>query len=100
MKILIIKAHPNPEGFTHKIADTYKASLSEQDEIKVIDLYNEQFTQDYLRLDLQNKPKEDPSRKMMQELITRADELVFIYPLRRGDVPAVLKNRIDTNLTH
>ena len=99
MKKLIITAHPNPNGFTHKIAQTFKKSSEEKHEIKVIDLYNEQFSQWFLSLNETNRPENDENRQMMQDMITRADELVFIYPLRRWDAPAILKNWFDTNMT-
>lgn len=99
MNKLIIKAHPNPDWFSHQIAEKYKKASEDHHELKVIDLYNAQFKQEFLTLDEKNQPTHDELRKMMQELVLRADELVFVYPVWRGDAPAILKNWFDTNIT-
>jgi putative NADPH-quinone reductase len=55
--------------------------------------------QSYLRLDDHNKPIVDSKISWMQEQITWADELVFVYPIWRYDAPAVLKNWFDVNMS-
>ncbi|QFR39772.1 NAD(P)H-dependent oxidoreductase [Candidatus Gracilibacteria bacterium 28_42_T64] len=40
---------------------------------------------------------EDKNRKIMQDKITWADQLVFIFPIWWGQVPAIMKNFFDTN---
>lgn len=48
-------------------------------------------------LDQTNKAVLDPVALRMQEDILWADEIVFVYPMRRYDCPAILKNRFDVN---
>jgi len=55
--------------------------------------------QSYLRLDDHNKPIVDPKISWMQEQITWADELVFVYPIWWYDAPAILKNWFDVNMS-
>jgi len=100
MKKLIITAHPNPEGFTHKIAKRF-IEVSEKcgHDIFLMDLYNDEWKQDYLMLDENNKPVPDAKRDAIQEKITRAEEIVFIFPLRWFDAPAIMKNWFDMNFT-
>ena len=65
-----------------------------------MNLYDEEYTQDYLRMNEQNRPLDEPKREAMHEAISRADEIVFAFPLRRFDVPAIMKNRFDQNFSH
>lgn len=98
MKKLVIKAHPNPNGFTHRIADSYVAISQEcGHEMRVLDLYDDALRQDFLQLDEKNKPKKQDHVLQMQEHITWADELVFVYPVRWYDAPAIIKNWFDVN---
>lgn len=100
MNKLIITAHPNPHGFTHKIAERFvKVSEEKGHECYVMNLYCDEWKQDYLMLGEDNKPLADPKKAAVQEKIKWADELVFIFPLRRFDAPAVLKNWLDVNMT-
>lgn len=100
MKKLIITAHPNPYGFTHRIAETFvRVSQEGGHEVEVLDLYNSKYTQGFLRLQDNNKPIHDPHMHRMHEKIRWADELVFVYPLRRFDFPAILKNWFDVNFS-
>ena len=101
MKILIVTAHPNPHGFTHKIAETYKKT-SEQNgaKVEILNLYTTDLQQGFLVLNETNRyPEHDKVRDQIQAKITRADQLVFVCPMRWGDCPAILKNFLDVNLT-
>ena len=64
-----------------------------------MNLYDEQRKQDYMMMDENNKPFDDPKRDIIQEKISWADELVFVFPLWWFDAPAILKNRFDMNMT-
>lgn len=99
MRKLIITAHPNPHGFTHKIAQRFeRVSLDTGHGVRVIDLYDSKIRQDFLVLDAKNKPKQDPHITFMQEQITWAEEIIFCYPVWWYDAPAILKNWFDVNL--
>ncbi len=98
MKSLIIKAHPSSHGLTHKIADTYKKGAEENGhQVEIIDLYKEEYRQDYFEFENIREPKADPKRELMQKKITEADELVFVFPMWWWSAPAIMKNFIDTN---
>lgn len=100
MKKLIITAHPNPEGFTHKIAQRFREVSAERGhECYVMNLYDSERKQDYLVLDEHNKMIPDAKREKIQEKIMWADELVFVFPLRWFDAPAIMKNWFDMNIT-
>lgn len=100
MNKLIITAHPNPEGFTHKIAQRFIEVSQKKGHVTfLMNLYDEQWKQDYLILDATNKPIPDNKREAIQEKIQWADEIVFVFPLRWFDAPAILKNRFDMNMT-
>jgi putative NADPH-quinone reductase len=55
---------------------------------------------DFLRFEEQSELKQaNTLQKILQEKITNADELVFIFPIWWLNVPAILKNFFDTILT-
>jgi NAD(P)H dehydrogenase (quinone) len=98
MKKLIIVAHPNPEGFAHHMAQAFlEQSILSGHDVRIIDLYKTKNHQDFLILDTENKATQQSNVDTMQQQITRADEIVFCYPMRRYDCPAILKNRFDLN---
>jgi putative NADPH-quinone reductase len=66
-------------------------------EVRMIDLYDPSLRQDFLLLDDHNKPLVQDHVLQMQELITWADELVFVYPVWWYDAPAIVKNWFDLN---
>jgi len=98
MKKLIIIAQPSSKWFTHKIAETYKnTSELYWDDVELLDLYKKENYQPYLEFEDMKVLWEDPNREKFQEKIKWADELVFIFPIWWGNMPAILKNFIDTN---
>jgi len=103
MKTLIIKAHPSSAGFAHKIADTYKDTLENKGlAVEVIDLYkDEQYQQPFLSFeDSKGEWSGQEVRVSIQERITWADELVFVYPTWWMNMPAIMKNFLDNNFTN
>lgn len=94
---LIIVAHPSSKGFSRKIAQKYKDEFSGNAEI--LDLYDERWQQPFLAFEDMHEYPENETRKKIQEKIQKADELVFIFPLWWGYMPAILKNFIDQNIT-
>lgn len=99
MKKLIITAHPSTKWFTHKIAKSFeKWTIEKWDTVEILDLYDKENTQDYLRFEEASNPEKDEKRDIMQEKIKQADELIFIFPVWWGAFPAIMKNFIDTNL--
>ncbi len=106
MKTLIFTAHPSDEGFTHKIAQQYAGTKNTQNiETEIIDLYSEAYKLDFLSFQEQESSENseeveeknsDSVVQKIQNKISEADELVFVFPLWWGEAPAILKNMIDT----
>ena len=98
-KTLIVSAHPSSLGFTHKIAQEYKKSVEENNgSAFILDLYNEENLQDYLKFEnVKTDFPQDEKTLSMHKKISEADEIVLVAPIWWGQVPAIMKNFIDTN---
>lgn len=96
MNILIIVAHPNKKSFSHIIATDY---AQQHPWCRIVDLYDSSYKQDFLQLTETNRPTDDPLKQTHQDLIKRADEIIFCFPLWWFDCPAILKNRFDINFS-
>lgn len=100
MKSLIITAHPSSKGFTHRIAEAYKAGAESSGvTVEILDLYKENPKQGFLTFENVKDPTIDPLRDSYQNKIREADNIVFIHPLWWGAMPAILKNFIDINIS-
>ncbi len=101
MHTLIITAHPSSQGFTHKIAAAYeKGSRSGGATVEILDLYKTPYKQDFYAFENIREPQTgNEHRKTLQDMIQKADRLVFVHPLWWGGMPAILKNFIDHNIT-
>ncbi len=98
MKKLIISANPSSQGFTHKIVEKYtKLSEKKWDTIEILDLYTTDLKQDFLRYENKKEMGKDAITIKIQEKITWADELVFVFPIWWWDAPAIMKNFIYCN---
>ncbi len=100
MHSLIIKAHPRKNGFTHEIAESYKAKQEKLGHTAtILDLCDPKNQQAYVTFIDTNHIVEDEMTKSMQGLIREADELVWIFPVWWMDCPAIMKNFWDRNFT-
>lgn len=100
MNSLLIIAHPNKESFSHKLAQEYNNTKKKNwHDIRMIDLYDDERQQNYLQLDQTNRYLDDPLREKHQKHITRADEIVYLFPIWWFNCPAILQNRFDVNFT-
>lgn len=101
MRILIVTAHPHAKSFTHKIADAYReGAVSAGHSVKMLDLYRTELQLDFLKPENQAEYRRNqPIRVALQEMVSEAEELVFIHPLWWGGQPAILKNFIDQIFT-
>jgi len=94
MKTLIFTANPSKKSFTHAIAKSFAENTKDTE---VIDLYDEKYTQDFLRYeDIKDIP-DDPKRTLLQNKMKKAENYVFIHPIFWGSPPAIMKNFIDQN---
>lgn len=98
-KTLIVTAHPSSLWFTHKIAENYKKSIEGNGwNAEILDLYKKENTQDFLRFEnVKTDFPQDELTNKMHERISQADEIVLVAPIWWGQVPAIMKNFIDSN---
>jgi len=98
MKYLIVYAHPNPGSFNHAILETiWEALRKKKRECTVRDLYKIGFDPVLSAKDLSAiqdgaVPKDI---KREQNYISKADTLIFIFPIWWSAMPAMLKGYID-----
>jgi NAD(P)H dehydrogenase (quinone) len=95
--ITIIYSHPSVKSYNHSILSEVKKVLdiSEQ-KYKVIDLYKEKFDPIMSEDDLKNFGR-NPSKeiKKYQDIITKSEKLIFIYPTWWNSMPAMMKGFMD-----
>lgn len=100
MNVLIIYAHPNPKSFNHAVLEQVKKGLKESGhKISVIDLYQEHFDPRLIfndnEVQRRRNLKNDPETAHYRDLISKADHLIFIYPVWWYGLPAILKGFFD-----
>lgn len=96
MNILIVTAHPSPNGYTHNIAKTYaEAKRAKGHEIQIVDLYSEEYKVDSLKFT--NIREFTPSKVQLKfhEQITLANEIVVIHPIWWGTPPSIMKSWVE-----
>lgn len=97
MKILMIYAHPNDKSYNASILETVKENLSSKHELRILDLYKEQFDP-VLRFDATHRRRDlanDVAMKHYRDLLVWADQLIFIFPTWWSGMPAILKGFIE-----
>lgn len=62
-------------------------------------MYEGENFQDFLRFEDASDLSMNDKKKRMQEKILWADEIVFVFPIWWGNMPAVLKNFFDVNFS-
>jgi len=98
--ILIIVAHPKKDSFSFAMANTYMESTQNSgDSAEVLDLYRNEHQQPFFTYDDANALSTDTCMQYYQDKISKADELVFVFPYWWGSFPAILKNFFDWNLS-
>ncbi len=99
MKHLLIYTHLNPNSFTKAVSDEVEKVLQEKgEEVKTINLYEEKFNPVLEFPDIEHMfmgKEATADVKKYQELISWADNLIFVYPVWWQQMPAMLKGFID-----
>jgi len=94
-KVLIINGHPDKESLCYAIANQYKKGTDSAGiESKLVHLSDLEFSP-VLNFGYRQRTELEPDLVKMQEEITKADHLVFVYPNWWGTYPALLKGFID-----
>lgn len=99
--ILIIVANPKEKSLSFAIANRYKElSIKKGETVEILDLYKNEYQQPFFTYD------DDPyaievtkEMKYYQSKISKADEIILVFPYWWGCMPAILKNFFDWNLS-
>jgi putative oxidoreductase len=97
MNVLIIYAHPNHESFNYAILRQVQNAVSKAHSVTTLDLYEQGFDP-ILRFDEQHKRSDlakNPETEKYRDLISKADHIIFIFPIWWSGMPAILKGFID-----
>ena len=93
MNILIVKAHPSPNGVTHSIANTYaEVKQAQKHEVQIVDLYAPEYEVPLLKFNNIREFEVSKVQKKFHEQITWANEIVVIHPIWWGTPPSIMKN--------
>lgn len=100
MRTALVVAHPNPEAFTHHLAERAHSGLEVAGhDVTTIDLAADGFraamTPDERRAYHSETPIVDPQIARYAQIVTGVDALVFVYPTWWGGLPAILKGFLD-----
>lgn len=97
--VTIILDHPWHGSFNKAILDTLAEKYkSEEKEYQVIDLHKDNFNPVYTEKELANYKSgfsDDPLILKYQDMIRKTDEIVFIFPIWWGTMPAMTKGFFD-----
>lgn len=102
MNILLLTAHPNPEGLSHRFAQIAYEQLEKQGHsVELIDLYqDEKWAFGDLRFWADMEPTNDKElRVWREEKIKNTDKFIVFAPIWRSDLPAKVKSRYENVFT-
>jgi NAD(P)H dehydrogenase (quinone) len=92
--VLIIYAHPDESSFNAAVRNTVALKLEKDNtEYTIIDLYKENYNP-VLSVE-EMKGEETEQTKRHQHLITKATDIIFIFPVWWFRAPAILEGFID-----
>ena len=99
MLTTIIYAHPYKKSFNHAILEKTTQALDKKGQAyRVLDLYADNFSPVYKAEELALFAKGqalDPLVKQYQEILSKTDRLILIFPIWWYDVPAIIKGFFD-----
>lgn len=93
---LIILAHPSKSSFAKKMYDEIRKAFPKS---KIINLYTKNNRQGFLDFENIKDIEVSKSTAKFQDEIKKADNLVILFPVWWGYIPAILKNFFDNTLT-
>ncbi len=97
--ILILNAHPNRDSFCSALAESYRSGAeSSNANVKLLNLIDLDFDPILKSTNSQDNELE-PDILKVQEKISKANHLVFVYPNWWGTYPALLKGFFDRVFT-
>ena len=94
-RTLLILGHPDPDSFNAALADAYAdAALTAGRELRRIDLHAQRFDP-ILHGAYRGEQALEPDLQAAQADILWAEEIVWVYPVWWGGLPALLKGFLD-----
>jgi Putative NADPH-quinone reductase (modulator of drug activity B) len=94
-KIVVITGHPDAESYCSALSRAYmEGAVRQGAEVRHIDLSRLAFNP-ILQYGYRKRTELEDGLKQAQELISRADHLVIVYPTWWGTMPAILKGFFD-----
>ena len=95
IRTLLILGHPSPDSFNAALADAYAdAALKAGRELRRIDLHAQRFDP-ILHGAYRGEQALEPDLQAAQADILWAEEIVWVYPVWWGGLPALLKGFLD-----
>lgn len=99
----IIYAHPDEKSFNHAILSAVMDRLgAEKKEFDLMDLYHDGFNPVFTVEDLNSYVGghiPDPLVRRYQQILSHADNVIFIFPVWWSEMPAMLKGFFDRVMT-
>jgi NAD(P)H dehydrogenase (quinone) len=96
MNILIVTAHPSPEGLTHAIAETYaEAKRAKGHVVEMVNLYAKEYAIDDLRFETIKEFKPSSLQKKFHKQLQDAHEIVVVHPVWWGTPPSIMKRWVE-----
>ena len=90
-KILVIKAHTREKSYCNALADKYiKGANVSNNEVEILNL-RELPLELFLKFEHSENPELFDELIKAQEMVHRADHIVFVYPTWWATPPALLK---------
>ncbi|MEN9622175.1 MAG: hypothetical protein RLZZ67_609 [Candidatus Parcubacteria bacterium] len=94
-KIFILVGHPNKDSLSGHLADVYAESAAKAGhEVRRMNIGDMKFDP-ILHMGYKQRQELEPDLITLQENVTWAETLVFVFPTWWGDMPAILKGMID-----
>lgn len=96
MNILIVTAHPSPEGVTHAIANTYaEEKRSKGHDVTIVNLYAKENEIPVLSFThIREFAISDVQRKFHEQILW-AHEIVVVHPIWWGLPPSIMKSWVE-----
>lgn len=97
--ITIVSAHPWHGSFNHAILETVISKLNDEEvEYRIIDLPADGFNPAMTAEDLSLYSKGESNDRLVKKyrrMLQQTDEIIFIFPIWWGMIPAILKGFFD-----
>jgi NAD(P)H dehydrogenase (quinone) len=70
--------------------------LEKYNKSEIINLYDEKYKLDFLSFEDKKEIPKNDTIKFIQEKIISCEEIIFVFPVWWGGMPAIMKNMFDS----